>query len=180
VPDQFPVSLNLSVFSQFFAGLGFLSDSDALLEITVDFVGPHQAIVKYDYLGLHRMNPGGFENLDDVDHGTNAVISTPEVLATVGQVPLSLKLVTEASVRAPFFESSGNGGSAVTLALPSGIDVFNLPPGYSANASIFLVNNRFIPVPEPANWYLAVIGLILLIAGRVSPRSNAIKGALIA
>ena len=66
--------------------------------------------------------------------------------------------------------TSGPGASARsefghTFALPTGMDVFNLPDGVTVNAGDYLVNNRYFDptavtadVPEPASWALMIAG----------------------
>lgn len=61
-----------------------------------------------------------------------------------------------------FYGSSSDGDATVTLALPTGVPLFNLPAGFSADSpSMGLVNNIYSPVPEPGH-YAAFAGLGLL------------------
>lgn len=94
------------------------------------------------------------------------IVSVPPVQVQVG-VPVffSLNLASTAI-------SSGNGSSALSdfsnsLEFPTGIDVFTLPAGFTANAGSYLVNNRFVDpsvtaVPEPASMALVALGLVAL------------------
>ena len=56
--------------------------------------------------------------------------------------------------------------------------VFNLPPGYTANAGDYLVNNRFVrlngAIPEPSTWAMLIIGFGVIGASlRITRRSSA-------
>jgi hypothetical protein len=51
-----------------------------------------------------------------------------------------------------------------TFAANASVDLFHMPPGVTANAGTWLVNNRRVgedasAVPEPAPWALVALGL---------------------
>lgn len=68
----------------------------------------------------------------------------------------SLTLLTRAS--AVGAGSSATADFSHTLEFSSGVDVFNLPAGYTVNAGDFLVDNRM--VPEPSMVLLQLVGLL--------------------
>jgi hypothetical protein len=82
------------------------------------------------------------------------------------QVPVGSPVAFSISLASRAF-ASGAGASALSdfsnsLEFPTGIDVFTLPDGFTANAGAYLVNNRFIDasaVPEPTCIVLVGLGV---------------------
>lgn len=87
------------------------------------------------------------------------------------------------SMQISTFAFAGNAGSARadfgnSLEIPFGVDVFVLPPGVTANAGAWLVNNRRVdpnavnPIPEPSAWALMIAGFGLVGASLRRRRST--------
>lgn len=91
---------------------------------------------------------------------------TPAQLASIGDVPFALRL--DAITGANGSGASARSNFSNTLEFPSGMDVFNLPVGYTVNAGNYLVDNRFADpnivgaVPEPGTWALLLFGFGVL------------------
>jgi hypothetical protein len=100
--------------------------------------------------------------------GFNALLVTAARPFPVGS-PQFLGLSVLARAGSSGIDSFAISDFLTSLEFPTGIDVFNLPPGYTANAGDYLVNNRFVgtpqaAVPEPATWLLlgtALLGLMV-------------------
>lgn len=124
-----------------------------------DFVLQRSASTNTSYTGLNLL--GG--TLNDPNTGlTFAILATPLITVTLG-APIDISIALQAST---FAIGSGNFGSvafANTFEIPIGSNAFQLPPGVTANAGTWLVNNRRIDpnavaVPEPAAWALMICG----------------------
>ena len=104
---------------------------------------------------------GGF-NCSTASLNAGQILSLPVQQVSVGTpVVFSLQLMSGA-------HAIGNGSAlsdfSNSLEFPTGIDVFTLPQGFTANAGSYLVNNRFTlaAIPEPETYVLMVAGLALL------------------
>ena len=185
-PNQFPVSLNLVFGGIVNAGAGIDGIASAQADIIVSFLSASVLSVQFGSDGSSIVRGSTFGSPPDFAvtgtiapgaSGFNTRLTTPQRLASVGDVSFSLQINT-------LSQSIGSNGSATTdflntLEFPSGIDVFNLPAGYTVNAGSYLVNNRFIdpnPQPPPPNGIpepstLALLGLGLLGAAGFRRRS---------
>ena len=164
--NQFLVSLNLG-FDGVVNSAAVRGNAEAGVGVFIDFLGAIFLSFNHSNAGFRISNPqglGGTASIAPGAGGFSTVLTTPQRLASVGDVLFSLRLDTLAF-------ASNVGSSAVadfsnTLEFPTGIDVFNLPVGYTVNAGDYLVNNRFInpngvvgQVPEPSS--LALLGISL-------------------
>lgn len=79
-------------------------------------------------------------------------------------VPLRIIVGTNAGSSDPL--SLVDADFAHSLDFPTGVPLFNLPSGYTANApDMFIFDNQFLPtssVPEPASWFLVGLGVVLM------------------
>jgi hypothetical protein len=163
-PDVFLTSINLAFGGTLNAG--GIVDNAASVGITVaPFTGLAIFTVNDGLQVANGLLAGGV-----VLPGPTAFdssLTTPQFPVQVGLLPFGLNLAVIAN-------SANTGGSATadfgsTLELPTGIDVFNLPPGYTVNNFCssepcvhYLVNNRFIDadaIPAPASLLLLLTGL---------------------
>ena len=91
---------------------------------------------------------GGTSQSTFVGLGGN-LVQTPTVMVPVGS-PVLFQLTLEANGIAQF-EGSATSDFSNTFTFPTGIDVFELPAGYTANApESFLFDNRYYPEGLPA------------------------------
>ena len=174
LPDQFPVSINLS-----FSGILNAAATDfasATLDLNLVFVfAQFLSIQDTSSGGFVISNPAGFGGTNAVAAGASGfttVLTTATQTISVGARSFSMALNATAGSRGP--SGSATSDFSHTLAFPTGVDVFNLPPGYSVDAGDYLVNNRFLdpsvsPIPEPASWALLLAGLL---ASRLVRRSQ--------
>ncbi len=166
-PNQFPVSLNLA-FDGVVNSAAVNGSASALVDVFIGFLGT--SILEFIHSGTGAftvLNPHGLGGTGVIAPGAggfSTVLTTPQQLASVGNVFFSLQLLTQVF-------TSNVGSSAVadfsnTLEFPTGIDVFNLPAGYTVNAGNYLVNNRFIDpnavnqVPEPSTLAMAALAIV--------------------
>lgn len=144
----------------------------ASVETTVQFFGTHQ-------LFLNFTSSEGLSNPRNTGLATGAITGGPAGFITRLGTPTQLLGLGEASFSITLFTSASSVGPAAsaradffgTLEFPTGIDVFNLPEGYTANAGNYLVNNRFVDpnavgVPEPTTVLLLAAGLAGLMVQR--------------
>jgi len=160
-PDQFNVSLNLSFAGLLNAAAIAGSNAQASVNVTVGLFTPNELHIVYsgdggflltsDFSGTGTIVPGAA--------GFSSLLATTLQSATVGTVSFSLLLVANSGAR--FGGASATSDFSNTLEVPTGIDVFNLPEGYTANAGNWLVNNRFVgaETPLPAALPLFATGL---------------------
>lgn len=165
LPDQFTASLNLALAGILNAGAPSGANASAGLEIDVGFLG--QWVFDASYASDGSLTYGLANTI--VKSGTLApgadgfdvLLATPSQLATIGPADFGFSIYTRAG-------SVGTSASATadflhTLKLPTGVNVFTLPAGYTVSAGDYLVNNRFtsgaVSVPEPGTIGLLVVGL---------------------
>jgi hypothetical protein len=99
-------------------------------------------------------------------------ISTNTVFVTLG-VPVGISLQLDVQTHSIGLNSA-NANYANSLDFPTGIDLFNLPAGVTANApDSFIFNNRYVPpvnaaaaVPEPSSMLLVSSALGLFAMSR--------------
>lgn len=178
--DQFPVSLNLAFGGILNAGAGAIPPSlgVASVVIRVDFITGHVLDISFNSDGdFTLLNFGGFGGTGVIAPGSagfDSLLTTPTQLLSVGDVFFTLGL--SATAGSIGINGSGTSDFSNTLEFPTGIDVFNLPPGYTVNAGDYLVNNRFVDpnapapptdqVPAPATFALLGVALAGLGAWR--------------
>lgn len=112
----------------------------------------------------------------------NGDLTTPSFFVTTG-VPffVELRVGVETGSFAHIGGSSANnhyivfsdaGASGAIGFSPNG-PVFSLPPGFTADSpDAGIVDNQFIPTPEPASWVLMVIGFAAIAGGRKRKRAT--------
>jgi uncharacterized repeat protein (TIGR01451 family) len=93
-----------------------------------------------------------YDGATDVRDGNNfivlapALMQTPDIVVPVNS-PDTIELHMEVAADA---QREGSASSEHFLAFPTGMDVFVLPPGFTANApASFIFNNRFVPPNAP-------------------------------
>jgi hypothetical protein len=92
--------------------------------------------------------PGGSSQSTFVALGPD-LVQTPTMTVPVG-VPLVIQFFLEAGAQAAL-DGSATSEFSNSLAFPTGMDVFELPAGYTANApDSFLFDNRYFPEGLPA------------------------------
>lgn len=115
----------------------------------------------------------------------SGLYTTPTVTLPVG-VDLSFQLLATArsslgsGVGDPAAFGRAGAEFADTFSLPSGIDVFNLPAGYTVQSSdLMIVDNRYLAgvVPEPSTLALSLVGLGLVAGGTRRRRPGHAAGA---
>jgi len=90
---------------------------------------------------------------------TSGGLTSGLVVVPVG-VPVSLFLDLFAGAGTGDPNASALANFSNSLDLPLGVDVFNLPVGFTANsAGSFIIDNRFVPVPEPSTLALLTSSL---------------------
>ena len=73
-------------------------------------------------------------------------MQTPDIVVPVNS-PDTIRLQLAMSAGA---QDEGSASSEHHLAFPTGMDLFVLPPGFTANApALFISNNRFVPPTTP-------------------------------
>jgi hypothetical protein len=106
------------------------------------------------------------------------IISTDTVLVTLG-VPVGISLSVDVQTHSNGLASS-EANYSNSLDFPTGIDLFNLPAGVTANApGSFIFNNRYVPqvnaaVPEPSSMLLvsSALGLFAMSRRRRTAKGN--------
>ena len=109
------------------------------------------------------------------------LFTSPVVLIDT-QFPVQFMMRLGANANAAGSGSSASADFTHTMAFPVGIDVFNLPAGYTVNApALNLVNNRFVvptAVPEPASVALMPLGVSVGAWRRFRAKQTAIDRTL--
>lgn len=179
--NQFLVSLNLAFAGILNAGAPAAAVGQALVDITVGFFGQSELDMRFHSDGVFQVfNSGNFGGTGTIASGAggfNSLLTTVSQLANVGPTSLSLSIAVSVFTQ-------GTGGSATsdfsnTLEVPTGIDVFNLPDGYTANAGDWLVNNRFVdvnavPLPPAVALFASGLGVMGLLGWRRKRKGAAI------
>lgn len=163
-PKTIPVSLNLAFEGSGALGLagpghGVTYDISISVEVFGQFNLTSQLVVSANDNGVHVTERGNSDFLHHVvdsagDSGFDVIFTTPVFMFNTGN-HLILRLTLRAATVAV-----GSGSSAVadfsnTFGFPVGMDVFNLPPGFTANApDLNLINNRFIDPNAPLDHFL--------------------------
>jgi PEP-CTERM motif len=112
---------------------------------------------------------GGFD--DNYIYGITGFFDSGLVTIPTG-VPFELTLDLQASAQTlagSITSGSGFFDLSHTFGLPQGVPIFDLPPGFTANApSIGLIGNQIAPseVPEPASLAMAALGFAVLLGIR--------------
>jgi hypothetical protein len=81
--------------------------------------------------------------------------------------PVALQIQLQAGVGS--FDPDGRAGVDFlnSLDFATGVPLFNLPAGYTANdPEMFIFDNQFLPpdsAPEPATWWLAGLALASMV-----------------
>ena len=171
-PDQFNVSLNLSFAGLLNAAAIAGSNAQASVDITVGlFTSSELHIIYFNDGSFLLQNTGNFSGTGTIAPGAagfSSLLGTTLQSATVGPVSFSLLLVANSGAR--FGGASAISDFSNTLEVPTGIDVFNLPDGYTANAGNWLVNNRFVgsetPLPAALPLFATGLGALGLLAWR--------------
>jgi hypothetical protein len=179
--DTFSTSINLGFAGSLNAGAPSSSGAGATVIISVGFIDFSQLFVSYNALGdLTIQNFGSFIGAGTILGGAafNTALTTQPVTVTVGQVLFSMQINTFASAGGP--SASAHSDFSNTFKLPTGIDVFNLPSGYTANAGDWLVNNRFVeaplaetPLPAALPLFASGLGVLGFVARRRKRKQSA-------
>lgn len=101
---------------------------------------------------------------------SNALLRSAPIQVFVNQpIFLAMSLSAASGVSGNGPPASARSDFSNTFEVPFGMDVFVLPPGVTANAGDWLVNNRRVggpdPIPEPSAWALLIAGFGLVGAG---------------
>lgn len=170
--QQFPVSMNINFSGALMAEVDLATGghADAVVTITVTLTTFHQLTAAYrSDFGFSVQEIVGFTGsgsptADPTGIRFNSTLVTSEELMPSFSQAFTISINVSAGGTGFFSQAASQFGN--TLKFPTGIDVFNLPPGYTVNAGNYLVNNRFIDpnvateTPEPAT--LAILGTGLL------------------
>lgn len=164
VPDVFTASVNIEV------GGNALSTritpgghADGIATVTLGFQGIHQiSYVERSDRPFSVLHSGGFTGSGTLGLGAGSVLTSPDVTLAVGDVAFSLSLNLSASAMLP--DGIGLVDFLNGIGFAPGMDVFNLPDGYTVSAGTYLVNNRFIDgraeIPEPSIVSLLAVSVI--------------------
>ena len=175
-PDIFSVSLNLTLNGIVNAGAGPTpgANAGAGIEIDVAFLRNETLDFRYNPTDGLVFSPSntiasGFTVLPGVSFDT--LLTTTSQSALVGEIGISFSILSSAF--ALMTGSSATADFLHTLAFPIGMDVFNLPVGYTVNAGDYLVNNRFVaeapgavPIPPALALFATGLGLMGLLGWR--------------
>lgn len=151
-PGTIPVKLNLAYTGTHGPGVWFAS-SDIQGSVVVGGVGGN---VLLRLRSVRFFDDTGNTGSDSSDFVTLApgLLQTPEINVPVNS-PSTIQFSLEVSAGA---QRDGSASAEASLAFPTGMDVFVLPPGFTANApASFLFNNRFlVPNVPPTPSSIAV------------------------
>jgi hypothetical protein len=167
-PGGIPVSFNLSFAGTLNAAYPALAEVRVLVQINGN------EVARYDHL-----TNGGSDDFCNSSFvggkGCGAVVLDGSVTTGSVTVPLDVPIgfLLSLQVQSGAFGGSARAEFGNSLDLPTGIDVFNLPVGVTANApDSNIINNRFVSgaaqVPEPST--LALLGSGILVLGWVRRR----------
>jgi hypothetical protein len=187
-PAIFDLSINLLFEGSLYAS-GPSGAASSTINLSLLLLGSFSpslsASFSTDPLTGFQLNTGGFTGTGMIVPGSGGfggIITTPVTQSSLGSHLLRLTLSSTAF--ASGVGASSTADFADTFGLPTGVPVFNLPDGYTANAGDWLVNNRFVDpadtpggaVPEPGAIGLVGAGLTAIAFARrrsyitISPR----------